>query len=106
MDYTTGMPGTPASSESIILGLVRAAERRESIDGPEGRQGRASVVEKFKVYVRSTKVCVSSNTILLIQPRDGTLQELRLLVLGTLRLKLCEGSRSAGPASDWAHRRL
>lgn len=52
----------------MILGRVSAFGRGESVDCSKGRQGWASMVKKLKVHVRSAKVCVSGNTLLVIKP--------------------------------------
>lgn len=82
MVYTT-------SSKSDVLRLLRTTEGREGVDGPKSRQGWASVVEKLKVYLGSAKVCVSGNALLIVKPRDGTLQEFCLIVVASLWLELC-----------------
>lgn len=87
--YTTGTLKCATSSKSVVLGLLRTAEGRECVYGPKSRQGGAAVVKKLKIYIRSAKVCVSGNALLVVKPRDGALQELRLLVVAPLWLELC-----------------
>lgn len=72
-----------------MLGLLRTAKGREGVDFPKRRQGWTSMVKKLKVYVGSAKVCVSGNALLVVKPRDGTLQEFLLLVVASLWLELC-----------------
>lgn len=72
----------------MLLGRVNALGRGESVDRSKGRQGWASMVKKLKVRVRGAKVCVSGNTLLVIKPRDGMLQESRLLLRTAIGLEL------------------
>lgn len=69
-------------------GLVHAVRGREGVDGAKSRKGWAAVVKKLKVYVCSAKVCVTGNALLSVEPCDGTLEELGLLVIAALRLEL------------------
>lgn len=98
----------PAFLECIAPRLVRTSKGRECVDGPKSRQRRASVVQKLKVYVRSAEICVPGNALLVIKPRDGTLQEVCLLSIAALGLELrgwlsvsrpCLGLRPPPPLS-------
>lgn len=89
MVCATSMMKSTTRSASIALELVRAASGCESVDGAKSRQGWASMVKKLKVYVRSAKVCVTSNALLGVKPCDGALEEFGLVVIASLRLELC-----------------